>query len=55
VAFTEPDAGSDLNAITTRADRVDGGWRINGVKHFISHGDTAAYVIVLAITDPSQS
>jgi acyl-CoA dehydrogenase len=55
VAFTEPDAGSDLNAITTRADRVDGGWRINGVKHFISHGDTAAYVIVLAITDPGQT
>jgi alkylation response protein AidB-like acyl-CoA dehydrogenase len=54
VAFTEPDAGSDLNAITTRAERVDGGWRLNGVKHFISHGDTAAYVIVLAVTDPDQ-
>jgi alkylation response protein AidB-like acyl-CoA dehydrogenase len=54
VAFTEPDAGSDLKAITTRAERVDGGWRLNGVKHFISHGDTAAYVIVLAVTDPDQ-
>jgi acyl-CoA dehydrogenase len=54
VAFTEPDAGSDLNAITTRAGRVNGGWRLNGVKQFISHGDTAEYVIVLAVTDPAQ-
>jgi acyl-CoA dehydrogenase len=54
VAFTEPDAGSDLNAITTRAERINGGWRLNGVKHFISHGDTAEYVIVLAVTDPAQ-
>jgi acyl-CoA dehydrogenase len=54
VAFTEPDAGSDLGAITTRAERVDGGWRLNGVKQFISHGDTAAYVIVLAVTEPDQ-
>jgi acyl-CoA dehydrogenase len=54
VAFTEPDAGSDLGAITTRAERVNGGWRLNGVKHFISHGDTADYVIVLALTDPQQ-
>jgi acyl-CoA dehydrogenase len=54
VAFTEPDAGSDLSAITTRAEKVDGGWRLNGVKHFISHGDTAAYVIVLAVTNPDQ-
>jgi acyl-CoA dehydrogenase len=53
VAFTEPDAGSDLNAVTTRAERVDGGWRINGLKHFISHGDTADYIVVLAVTDPS--
>jgi acyl-CoA dehydrogenase len=54
VAFTEPDAGSDLGAITTRAERVNGGWRVNGVKHFISHGDTADYVIVLAVTDREQ-
>jgi acyl-CoA dehydrogenase len=54
VAFTEPDAGSDLSAIKTRGDRVAGGWRINGVKHYISHGDTADYVIVLAVTDPER-
>lgn len=51
VAFTEPHAGSDLNAVKTRAERVDGGWNLNGVKHYISHGDTAGYVIVLAVTD----
>jgi acyl-CoA dehydrogenase len=55
VAFTEPDAGSDLNAVSTRARRVDGGWVLNGVKHFISHGDTADYVITLVVTDPEAS
>jgi alkylation response protein AidB-like acyl-CoA dehydrogenase len=54
VAFTEPGAGSDLNAVATRAERVEHGWRLNGVKHFISHGDTAAYVIVLAVHDPTK-
>jgi acyl-CoA dehydrogenase len=54
VAFTEPDAGSDLGAIRTRAVRGDDGWVLNGVKHFISHGDTADYVIVLAVTDPDR-
>jgi acyl-CoA dehydrogenase len=54
VAFTEPEAGSDLNAVATRADRVTDGWILNGVKHYISHGDTAAYVIVLAVTDREQ-
>src|SRR6202030_2623980 len=54
VAFTEPEAGSDLSAVATRAERVDGGWKLNGIKHFISHGDTAAYVIVLAVTDPAK-
>ena len=50
-ALTEPEAGSDLSAIRTRAERVDGGWRLNGAKHFISHADTADHIIVLASTD----
>lgn len=53
-ALTEPEAGSDLGAITTRAQRRNGHWQLDGVKHFISHGDTADYVIVLAVTDPAE-
>lgn len=50
-ALTEPDAGSDLNALRTRAKKVDGGWVINGAKQFISHADTADNTIVLAVSD----
>lgn len=38
--LTEPDAGSDSRSITTRAERVDGGWRIHGRKAFISNAGT---------------
>lgn len=51
-ALTEPDAGSDLNALRTRATKVDGGWVINGAKQFISHADTADHIVVLCVTDP---
>ncbi|MDX3906602.1 MAG: acyl-CoA dehydrogenase family protein [Pigmentiphaga sp.] len=47
-ALTEPGAGSDAAAIRTRATREQGGWRLNGTKHFISHGNHADYVIVIA-------
>lgn len=52
-ALTEPGAGSDLSAVATRATRVQGGWRLNGYKHFISKVEHADHVIVLAATDPS--
>src|SRR5580698_818041 len=38
--LTEPDAGSDARGITTRAERRDGGWVINGRKTFISNAGT---------------
>src|SRR3712207_2511798 len=47
-ALTEPDAGSDATRIRTRAERADGGWVINGRKHFITHGAEADYVILFA-------
>ena len=50
-ALTEPGAGSDLSALTTRGERVAGGWQLNGAKQFISHAETADYIIVLALTD----
>lgn len=51
-AMTEPPpgAGSDPSALTTRAARVDGGWRINGRKWFITGADGAAFAIVMART-----
>jgi len=51
-ALTEPDAGSDATRIRARAERVDGGWMINGRKHFITHGAQADYVILFAVTEP---
>src|SRR5919204_2066903 len=51
-ALTEPDAGSDATRIRTRAERVDGGYVINGRKHFITHGAEADYVILFAVTEP---
>lgn len=51
-ALTEADAGSDASAMRTRAVRVDGGWRINGAKQFISNGRIAKIAIVFAVTSP---
>ena len=53
VAFTEPEAGSDAAAITTRAVRMGDGWVLNGAKHFISDGLYSDFFIVTAVTDPS--
>jgi alkylation response protein AidB-like acyl-CoA dehydrogenase len=52
-ALTETDAGSDASAIRTRASRVDGGWRINGAKQFITSGRIAGLAMVIAVTDPA--
>jgi acyl-CoA dehydrogenase len=51
-ALTEPDAGSDATRIRTRAERADGGWVINGRKHFITHGAEADYMILFAVSEP---
>ena len=49
-ALTEPGAGSDPGALETRAERVDGGWRISGQKIFITLGSWAAHALVFART-----
>ncbi|GAA5196375.1 acyl-CoA dehydrogenase family protein [Microbacterium jejuense] len=53
-AMTEPHpgAGSDPRALSTSAERVDGGWRISGRKRFISGANGAAFAIVMARTPP---
>ena len=53
-ALTEPDAGSDAQSIRTRAEFKNGKWVINGQKRFISHGDTADFAIVFAVTHPER-
>jgi alkylation response protein AidB-like acyl-CoA dehydrogenase len=51
--FSEPGAGSDLAGLTTRAEKVDGGWRITGQKIWTSLAQHAAWGICIARTDPS--
>jgi alkylation response protein AidB-like acyl-CoA dehydrogenase len=51
--LTEPDTGSDAASLRTRAEKVDGGWRITGQKMWISLGNVASLALVFAQTDPS--
>ena len=46
LAMTEPGAGSDLRGMKASARQDDGGWVLNGTKHFISHADVADFAIV---------
>ena len=50
LAVTEPDAGSDVAAISCRARRAGGDWVLDGVKTFVTNGAWADYVVVLART-----
>ncbi len=50
--YTEPEAGSDLTAIKTRAVKDGDEWVINGTKTFITNAPIADYFVVLAVTDP---
>jgi len=49
--LTEPQAGSDAAALTTRAERDGDSFVINGVKQFITSGKNADLAIVFAVTD----
>jgi len=50
IGMSEPDSGSDLASIRTRATRTDGGWRINGRKVWTSGAHRADYMIALVRT-----
>jgi acyl-CoA dehydrogenase len=54
LAVTEPAVGSDSAAMTTKAVKVDGGYRISGQKTWISNGGSAEFYVVFAKTDPTQ-
>jgi alkylation response protein AidB-like acyl-CoA dehydrogenase len=51
IAITEPDAGSDVAAIRTRAVRDGDTWRVNGRKMFITNGARAHFLTLVAKTD----
>ncbi|HSD42798.1 MAG TPA: acyl-CoA dehydrogenase family protein [Burkholderiales bacterium] len=48
ICMTEPNAGSDLDSIATRADKVDGGYRLNGQKIWVTSAPVADFFTVFA-------
>jgi acyl-CoA dehydrogenase len=50
-ALSEPGAGSDVQALTTRAKRAEGGWVLDGEKTWISNGGIAHFYVVFAKAD----
>ena len=50
-ALSEPEAGSDPAAMRTRAEKVDGGWVLNGAKNWITNSSVADVYSVFAVTD----
>jgi alkylation response protein AidB-like acyl-CoA dehydrogenase len=53
IGMSEPDAGSDLAAVRTRATRADGGWTINGAKVWTTGAHRNDFMIALCRTDDS--
>jgi acyl-CoA dehydrogenase len=54
IGMSEPESGSDLGSIRTRAIRTDNGWLINGAKIWTSHADKSQYMLALVRTGTSD-
>lgn len=54
LAMSETGAGSDVTNMQTKAEKVDGGWVLNGSKMWITNGPYADYIVVYAKTDPTK-
>ena len=54
MAITEPDAGSDVASVTTRARRVKDHYVINGNKMFITNGSIADFMVILCLTNEDE-
>lgn len=50
-SLTEPNAGSDASGTQTRAEKVDGGFILNGAKTFTTHGSVGDICVVFAVTE----
>ncbi len=50
-SLTEPNAGSDASGTQTRAEKVDGGYILNGAKTFTTHGSVGEICVVFAVTE----
>lgn len=53
IGLSEPDSGSDLASLRTRADKVDGGWKLNGRKIWTTFGHLCDWMIALVRTSPA--
>jgi alkylation response protein AidB-like acyl-CoA dehydrogenase len=51
-ALSEPDGGSNIRAMKTKAEKVQGGWRLNGSKLYITNAPMADFLMVAARTSP---
>jgi alkylation response protein AidB-like acyl-CoA dehydrogenase len=54
IGMSEPDSGSDLAATRTKAEKVEGGYKVNGTKLWTSNAHKAHYMIALFRTDPEK-
>lgn len=50
IGMSEPNSGSDLASVRTRAEKVDGGWKLSGTKIWTTYGHKAHFMIALART-----
>jgi isovaleryl-CoA dehydrogenase len=55
IAMTEPESGSDVGSLTTSAERVNGGFVINGQKVFISNAHISDHVLIVCRTTKGES
>jgi alkylation response protein AidB-like acyl-CoA dehydrogenase len=55
LGMSEPDSGSDLSSVRSRAHQVDGGWSLSGTKVWTSWADRVEYAVVLCRTAPLGS
>lgn len=55
IGLSEPDSGSDLASLRTRAERIEGGFRINGTKLWTSNAHRAHYMLALFRTAPATA
>jgi acyl-CoA dehydrogenase len=55
LAMTEPNAGSDLRSMKTKAERDGDHYLVNGTKHFISYADVADFIVLFAATGSEET